>query len=573
MLLERFINILIIDEDPISREGLATILRGNGNNVLIAESSREALPIISNKEIGILLINIDSEGDEGMDMLRQLKDESLSASTYKIIVTKGSSSATNLVRGLKNGAVDYLTTPFNPNIVKAKIEVFKSLYFKDQRIGQLLSNIFPSQIIEDFNTYGKVSPKRIQNGVVLFTDFVEFSAYAKDMEPFELLRRLESHFTMFDQISKRYAIEKIKTIGDSYMALAGVNESQEHPAIRACMAALEMQQYIASASAVNEGLGKKGWKVRIGIHMGPLVAGIIGTSKYSYDVWGDTVNIAARAEQVSEAGVITITESIAKEISNYFEVTPLGDIPIHKRGGTLPMYQLDGLRPPFSMDQTNKKANARLRTLCGLDPVDFDHMRSNIIDHLKATLPDEYGYHDIEHTLMVEKAVMRIAKLEGITDVERVVLRTAALYHDSGFLFQYENNEQFAVELAKIHLPQFGYSDELIARVCELILSTRRGYEPQNLLEQIMRDADHDYLGRADYKLIARKLRDELISQGIEMDELTWNQFQLNYLENIHRYYTVTANNLRTMGKMNRILELKQNISKLTDESLHKERG
>lgn len=569
MLLERFINILIIDEDPITREGLATILRGNGNNVLTVDDTTEAISIIATKEIGILLINIDSEGEEGMNMLRQLKDESLSASTYKIIVTKGSSSATDLVRGLKNGAVDYLTTPFNPNIVKAKIEVFKTLYFKDQRIGQLLNNIFPSQIIEDFNTFGKVSPKRIQNGVVLFTDFVEFSAYAKDMEPFELLRRLEAHFTMFDQIAKRYAIEKIKTIGDSYMALAGVNENKAHPAIRACMAALEMQQYITSASAVNEGLGKNGWKIRIGIHMGPLVAGIIGTSKYSYDVWGDTVNIAARAEQVSESGVITITETIAREICNYFDVTPLGDIPIHKRGGTIPMFQLDGLRAPFSIDQSRKKANARLRTLCELDPVDFDHMRSNIIDHLKATLPDEYGYHDIDHTLMVEKAAMRIAKLEGVSKVDRLLLRTAALYHDSGFLFQYHNNEKFAVELAQTHLPIYGYSDELIEQVAQLILCTASGHEPSNLLEQIMRDADHDYLGRADYKLIARKLREELRVQGMEMDELEWNEFQLNYLENVHKYYTITASNLRSMGKINRILELKQNISKIKNESIH----
>ena len=152
------------------------------------------------------------------------------------------------------------------------------------------------------------------------------------------------------------------------MALAGVNEEQAHPAIRACMAALEMQQYILNASAVNEGLGKRGWSMRIGIHMGPLVAGVIGNTKFSYDVWGDTVNIAARAEQVSETGVVTITQSIAKEISNYFVMEPLGDVSIHKRGGTIQMYALNRLRAPFAMDSNGMKANATLRTLCELDP-------------------------------------------------------------------------------------------------------------------------------------------------------------------------------------------------------------
>mgnify|MGYP006352646709 FL=1 len=202
MLLERFINILIIDGDVVSRDGLAMMLRGNGNNVLLAKDTQEALPIIQTKEIGILLINIDDEGEAGMNMLRQLKDESLSANTYKIIITNASRSTTNLVRGLRNGAVDHITTPFNPNIVKAKIEVFKTLFFKDQRIGQLLSNIFPEQVLEDFNTYGKVSPKRIPNGVVLFTDFVDFSAFAKDLVPIDFLKRLESHFNMFSQICK-----------------------------------------------------------------------------------------------------------------------------------------------------------------------------------------------------------------------------------------------------------------------------------------------------------------------------------------------------------------------------------
>ncbi len=567
--MERFINILIIDNNPVTREGLATVLLGNGNNVLTANNTAEALPIIQNKEIGVLLINIDDEEQAGMELLRKLKEEDLSAQTYKIIVTKAGSPATLLVRGFKNGAVDFITTPFNPNIVKAKLDVYKTMFYKDQRIGQLLANIFPAQVIEDFNTYGKVSPKRIQNGVVLFTDFVDFSAFAKGLEPIELLKKLERHFNAFDQIAKRYAIEKIKTIGDAYMALAGVNENKAHPAIRACMAALEMRHYIEQERRMDDALGKNGWDVRIGMHMGPLVAGVIGQAKYSYDVWGDTVNIAARAESSSKNGEISITETIAKAVSNYFEIEPIGEVDLEKRGGVIHMYALKNLRLPFSMDSTQIKANAQLRTLCELDPMDFDNMRSNIIGQLKAMLPEEYQYHDLEHTLAVEKAARRLAKLEGVNNDDLLLLRTAALYHDAGFIFEYENNEKYAVELAKNQLPQFGYSTEQIQKISQIIMATQRNWKPKNLLEEIIRDADHDYLGRVDYRIIVKKLRAELKSRGIEMEELQWNEFQLKYLEEQHQYFTITAKNLRNLGKINRILEIKHNISKLKNESIY----
>ncbi|MEZ4890162.1 MAG: adenylate/guanylate cyclase domain-containing protein [Crocinitomicaceae bacterium] len=154
-------------------------------------------------------------------------------------------------------------------------------------------------MLEDFNTYGKFSPKRVENGVVLFTDFVDFSQLSAKMEPIQLLRQLEKYFTTFDEIIARYRLEKIKTIGDAYMALAGVTENKANPAIRACLAALEIQQYIDSEAELCKALGKDYWQIRIGIHMGPLVAGIIGKTKFSFDVWGDSVNIASRAERAS----------------------------------------------------------------------------------------------------------------------------------------------------------------------------------------------------------------------------------------------------------------------------------
>lgn len=568
MAIERFINILIIDDDTKSAKGLKAILSGSGNNVLIANDHQQALPIVRKREIGIILINLDSEHFSGMEILRELKDQSITPNTYKLLITQSTTSAVKMVRGLNNGAVDFIISPFNPNLVKAKIEVYKTLFYKDQRIGQLLENIFPTNVLEDFNTYGKFSPKRIENGVVMFTDFVDFSAISRNMEPIQLLRQLEKYFTVFDEIIKRYQLEKIKTIGDSYMALAGVTEKKANPAIRACLAALEIQQYIDNEAQVARAMGKEYWEIRIGIHMGPLVAGIIGKTKFSFDVWGDSVNIAARAERVSVAGEITITETMVDAVNSYFNVESRGNIDILKRGGAITMFFLRSIKNEFALNKYGKLSGSELRRLCELPTIDFDNMRVDIINKLKALLPEDLVYHDVQHTLNVEKAAMRYARLEGLSEQELHLLRTAVLYHDSGFILQYRDNEDFAIQLAKNHLPSFGYSDEQIGVICNIISATKPGQEPVTLLEKIMRDADHDYLGRADYKSISSHLRAELaVMTGEAMSDEKWIEFQLNYLENKHRYYTETAKNIRNNGKNARIQELLYQLNQLKIKS------
>lgn len=565
--MERFINILIIDDNHKNRAGLKEILAGAGNNVLIANTHIEAIPIIQNKDIGIIIINIDSSSFTGLDILNTLKDESKNKNTYKIVLTDSTKSGAQMVKGLNFGAVDFITTPLNPNLIRAKIEVYKSLFYKDQRIGQLLSNIFPENVLEDLNTKGKFSPKRIENGVVLFTDFVDFSMKAKNMNPLTLLNKLETYFTVFDEIMERYELEKIKTIGDAYMAMAGVSEDVPNPAIRACLAALEIKNYIQNEQLVAKALNKEYWEIRIGLHMGPLVAGIIGTKKINFDIWGDTVNIAARAERASISGEITITESVKKEIEQYFVTTDRGKISIHKRGGKINMFFLNNLKFEYALYNEGKIASTELRKLCGLSTIDFTNMRIDIINRLKALLPEELVYHDVDHTLNVEKAAIRYATLEGISNYDIFLLRTAVLYHDSGFILQYDHNEDFAIQLAQNNLPVFGYSDEEIKIISAIIGATRSNTEPVTLLEKIMCDADHDYLGRPDYSFIAKRLRVELDTQDRQMKDIDWINFQLTYLKNVHSYFTETAKNIRQIGKEARISELNnqfESVSKKT---------
>lgn len=562
--MERFINILIIESDRKIRVGLKEMLTGSGNNVLLADSLEDAYPILDKKEVGIVLVDIE-DSNNCIEELAAISKNNEFLHQYIILISKDESSASKLVKGIKQGAVDYISAPFNPNLIRSKIEVYKSLFYKDQRIGQLLSNIFPKSILGELGHSGKFSPKRVQNGVVLFTDFVDFSSKAKNISPLGLIKRLEHYFTKFDSIIEKYDLEKIKTIGDAYMALAGVTEDEPRPAIRACLAAIEIRDFMRNERDIAIALRQDFWEIRIGLHMGPLVAGIIGSTKFSFDVWGDTVNIASRAEEVTKSGNITITSNIADGIGSYFETIPRGKIDIHKRGGSIEMFYLSKIKDQHSMDGNGLFPSSKLRTVCGLDSMDFDQMRDTILTRLRSLLPETVVYHDVSHTINVEKAAMRYAKLEGVDSVSILLIRTAVMFHDAGFIYRNRHNEDFAINMAKSMLPAFGYTEIQIEIITKIIESTKSSVEPRNLLEEIMCDADHDYLGRPDYYAIANKLRQEYENEDRIMAEKEWIQFQLEFLENTHRFYTETAQNIRNIGKIARIRELHSKLTQLEE--------
>lgn len=566
--MERFINILVIDDDQKIRIGLKEILSGNGNNIMLSKSIEDAVPILKKKTIGITIINIDASKDTIQD-LKKLEESKLFKNNYIILIADENKLGSKLVNGIKQGAIDYITHPFNPNLVRTKVGVYKTLFHKNDRITQLLSNVLPETIIKELSNTGKFSPKKVQRGVVLFTDFVDFSVNAKKMPPLRLIRKLERYFTKFDEIIAKYKLEKIKTIGDAYMAIAGVTEDNPEPAIRSALAALEIRNYIQNERDIAIAMKKDFWEIRIGMHMGPLVAGVIGSSKYSFDVWGDTVNIASRAESASKAGSITITQPIQEEIDEYFTTEPRGQIDIHKRGGSVDMYYLHNISSPYCLYQEGKYANGEIRNKCGLSSVDFGHARIEILNRLKSLLPDKISYHDISHTLNVEKAALQYAKLEGLSNNDILLLQTAVLFHDSGFIIKYRNNEDYATKIAQNLLPNFGYEQDQIKIITNIILSTKYDVEPETLLEKIMCDADHDYLGRSDYHNIASKLRIEMERFDEKMSNTEWINYQLDFLEKTHIYHTETVLNIRSKGKEIRIGELKDQLQK-ADLNLNK---
>jgi class 3 adenylate cyclase len=182
-----------------------------------------------------------------------------------------------------------------------------------------------------------VAATRFNQVTVLFTDFVEFSKLAESVEPEQLVRSIDFYFKEFDEITTKYGLEKIKTIGDSYMCASGLPAANQAHARNVINAAKEMIELVRGELKALDGLSH--FEIRIGVHTGPVVAGIVGIKKWQYDIWGDTVNVASRMESMSKAGRVNLSETTYQEIKDDFSCEYRGEIEV-KNHGALKMYFL-----------------------------------------------------------------------------------------------------------------------------------------------------------------------------------------------------------------------------------------
>ncbi len=210
-----------------------------------------------------------------------------------------------------------------------------------QRADTLLQNILPEKTAEELKTNGTVKPVYYESVTVLFSDFKNFTTIAESLSPEELVQELDEYFRYFDATVTKHHLEKIKTIGDAYMCAGGLPEPNETHAFDMVRAALEMQQTMRDLGAKKAAAGKPFFEMRIGINTGPVVAGVVGSHKFAYDIWGDTVNTAARLEQGGEPGKINISETTWEKVRGEFNCTFRGKLPA-KNKGEIAMYFVEG---------------------------------------------------------------------------------------------------------------------------------------------------------------------------------------------------------------------------------------
>lgn len=204
------------------------------------------------------------------------------------------------------------------------------------RSNNLLLNILPEETALELKKNGKVQAKKFESVTVLFTDFEGFTHYAEKLPPEKLVESIDYYFSKFDTIMEKYNLEKIKTVGDAYMCAGGLPFPTGDHAYKMTLAALEIARFVnISEELITQ--NQTHFKIRIGINTGPLVAGVVGIKKFSYDIWGDTVNIASRMESNSEPGRINISENTYQIIKNDFDCEYRGEIEV-KNKGMMKMY-------------------------------------------------------------------------------------------------------------------------------------------------------------------------------------------------------------------------------------------
>ncbi len=227
---------------------------------------------------------------------------------------------------------------------------------------KLLLNILPKVVADELKEKGKVIPEYYESVSVMFTDFQGFTKISENMTPHELVSELDNYFSVFDEVSEKYGIEKLKTIGDSYMCAGGIPlKNNTHP-VDIILAALEIQNLMLQMKKNKESLGESHWSLRLGIHTGPLVAGVIGDKKFVYDIWGDTVNTASRMESSGINEMINISEYTKNLVEDFFMLEHRGEVTA-KNKGKVNMYFVKGIKPRLSVDGNCKTPNDRFYDL------------------------------------------------------------------------------------------------------------------------------------------------------------------------------------------------------------------
>jgi class 3 adenylate cyclase len=370
--------ILCVDDEKVVLDSLRTQLKNllkKDYTVEIAESGQEALEIIEDlqEEFGSPpcvvisdMIMPNMKGDELLAIVREKCPETLS------ILLTGQAEKTDIINAINTaGLYRYIPKPWevedlnltvreaisafinarelelqkeqliqmNHNLERkvqertAKIlEQKQELENEKIKSDELLLNILPREVADELKEHGKALPTFYDHVTVLFSDLVGFTQIAEKMTPEELVLELDTCFHAFDEIVENNKLEKIKTIGDGYMAAGGLPIRNNSNPIDAVNAAQEMIKCIDEINEKRSLEGKDIWQVRIGIHTGELIAGVVGKNKFVYDIWGDTVNIASRMESSGEPGKINISGTTYGLIKDHFECTHRGKIELKGKG-------------------------------------------------------------------------------------------------------------------------------------------------------------------------------------------------------------------------------------------------
>jgi adenylate cyclase len=334
-------RILVVDDNAANRDVLERRLSREGHKVVTATDGAAALDLSAAQDFDLILLDLIMPGMSGFEVLRRLKSSERTRD-IPVIVISALDELDSVVRCIEAGAEDYLSKPFNPILLQARVgaslekkwlrdrekKFIAELEQEKRRSEALLLNILPQSIIHRIRNGETVIADRITEATILFCDLVGFTTISQELPADRLVDFLGEIFAAFDRLAAERGVEKIKTIGDAYMVAAGIPEVQPDHASRIATLALRMLEAVDTiAQATDVKL-----QARIGVHSGPIVAGVIGTHKFAYDIWGDTVNTASRMESHSLPGRIQVSAATRALLHEHFNFEPRGSIDIKGKG-------------------------------------------------------------------------------------------------------------------------------------------------------------------------------------------------------------------------------------------------
>ena len=341
-------TLLIVDDNENNRYTLSRRLEREGyTNLVIAENGREALDRLAEQPVDLVLLDIMMPEMNGYEVLEHIKTD-MALRHIPVIMISAVDDMESVVRCIELGAEDYLPKPFNRMLLRARVAAslerkrlrdreasnLSQLDKERKRADALLHAILPSAAVSELKSTNAVAPRRFDNVAVLFCDIVGFTTYCDRHSPEDIVGHLQDWAEACEGIVQRHGMEKIKTIGDAFMATADLLLHVEEPALAAVRCGMEM---VEAARGLNAG-----WEVCVGIHSGPVVAGVIGKRQYAYDLWGDTVNVAARIVDQAKPGSVVVSGDTWLQLSEHCRGKSQGEVELRGKG-KLELVQCTGL--------------------------------------------------------------------------------------------------------------------------------------------------------------------------------------------------------------------------------------
>lgn len=416
----------------------------------------------------------------------------------------------------------------------------EELQHEKEKSDNLLANMLPKGTAEEIMLKGKAAKTKYNFVTVLFSDIQGFTKIAEEMNPEVLIDELDRFFFHFDSLAEKYRIEKIKTIGDAYMCAGGIPERNRTNPVEVVLAALEMQKYMQFMKNDPAKTAARFWDIRIGIHTGTVIAGVVGHKKITYDIWGDTVNTASRMESSGEPGKINISGTTYEFVKEYFICDYRGRMPV-KYKGDLDMYFVTGIRPELCEPDglPNRRFFTKMEMIRILD------VEEHVFTKYSETASPDLFFHSVEYIRSVTLQADLLARAEKLEDNDYIHVRLASVFVFLGYAFDYDDPLSASKKRAGEILSVYGFGPQTLEVVTALIDSAFIP-EQDSIAGMVLHDAVYEFTGRIDFiTMIDRLFREEMAYGKID-DTKTWFRKMASTIEE-NEFLTETARKLRSV--------------------------